>query len=56
MEVTAKIAEKGISLYVVGCEPSILKYRDFFMGLAHLTGGKYIPLENANLLSKVFYN
>ncbi|KAK2146229.1 hypothetical protein LSH36_623g01083 [Paralvinella palmiformis] len=53
MEVTAKIAEKGISLYVVGCEPSILKYRDFFMGLAHLTGGKYIPLENANLLSKI---
>ena len=47
------MAQKGITLYCAGCEPAIMAYRDFFMGLAHVTGGQYVPLSHANALSKV---
>ena len=47
------MAQKGITLYCAGCEPAIMAYRDFFMGLAHVTGGQYVPLSHANTLSKV---
>ena len=47
------MVEKGIVLYCVGCEPSILRYKDFFMGLAYITGGQYVPLSRAQGLSKV---
>ena len=53
LDVCRKMAEKGITLYVVGCEPSILPYRSFFMSLAYLTGGQYVPLGNAQLLADV---
>ena len=53
MVVTRELAEKGITLYIAGCEPSITPYKDFFMALAHLTGGQYVPLARADVLAKV---
>ena len=47
------MVEKGIVLYCVGCEPNILRYKDFFMGLAYITGGQYVPLSRAQGLSQV---
>lgn len=38
---------------MIGCEPSILPYKDFFAGMAFKTGGQYVPLRNARLLAKV---
>lgn len=49
----AKMAEKGITLYSVGCEPAILPYKEFFSALAYKTGGQYVSLRNADLLAKV---
>jgi hypothetical protein len=49
----SKMAEKGITLYSVGCEPALLPYKEFFSALAFKTGGQYIPLRNALLLAKV---
>ncbi|XP_045160746.2 uncharacterized protein LOC123525666 [Mercenaria mercenaria] len=53
MEVTNRMAEKGITLYMVGCEPSITPYKDFFMAVAFITGGQYVPLTKAQLLTQV---
>ena len=47
------MAEKGITLYSVGCEPAITPYKDFFVAISYSTGGQYVPLRNAKLLSKV---
>lgn len=51
--VCRQMAEKAITLYVIGCEPSITPYKTFFMSLAHITGGQYCPLGNAKILSEV---
>ncbi|CAF0880887.1 unnamed protein product [Adineta ricciae] len=48
-----EMAEKQITLYVVGVEPSIVPYRDFFMSIAYITGGQYVPMVNAKLLAQV---
>ncbi len=48
-----QIAEKGITMYMVGCEPSINPYRDWFMAIAHITNGQYVPLANATFLAQV---
>ena len=48
-----QMAEKNITVYSVGCEPSVNKCCDFYMGLAHITGGQYVPLRNAQMLAKV---
>jgi hypothetical protein len=37
----------------VGVEPSINPYKEFFVAIAYKTGGQYVPLRNAKLLSKV---
>lgn len=37
----------------MGCEPDIKPYKEFFTALAYTTGGQYVPLRNAKLLSKV---
>lgn len=50
------MVEKGIVLYSVGCEPAICRYKDFFMGIAFMTGGQYVPLSKAQALSKVRNN
>lgn len=51
-----QMAEQGIILYCIGCEPALASYRDFFMGLSHITGGQYVKLNKANLLSQVIIN
>lgn len=48
-----EMAEKQITLYAVGVEPPIVPYRDFFMAIAYITGGQYVPMINAKLLSQV---
>lgn len=53
VEVAHKMAKKGITLYCVGCEPSITPYMQFFIALCLITGGQYVPLDNANKLSNV---
>ena len=53
MKITNELAEKGVTIYMVGCEPSITMYKDFFMALCHITGGQYVPLGKASLLSQV---
>lgn len=53
MVVVNQMAEKGITLYMVGCEPSITPYKDFFMAIAFITGGQYVPLTKAQVLSQV---
>jgi hypothetical protein len=48
--------EKGITLYVAACEPSVSRYMfaaDFFIGIAKITEGKCLPLTSANLLAQV---
>ena len=38
MTVAHQLAEKGITIYMVGCEPSISPYKEFFMAVAYITG------------------
>lgn len=53
IKIVREMAEKHITLYAVGVEPPIIPYRDFFMSLAYITGGQYVPMVNAKLLAKV---
>ncbi|CAF0921793.1 unnamed protein product [Adineta steineri] len=53
VECVALLAERSITLYTIGCEPTITPYRDFFMALAFKTGGQYIPLANCNDLASI---
>jgi Mg-chelatase subunit ChlD len=46
----------GIVLYTVGCEPEISRTagtKEFFKGLADITGGRYLSLVNAELLPDI---
>ncbi|KAH3712519.1 uncharacterized protein LOC127858606 [Dreissena polymorpha] len=45
-----RMARIGITLYSVGCEPSILPYKDFFQALAYIAGGQYVPLSTPQAL------
>jgi hypothetical protein len=52
--VTAReLATKQISVYTVGCEPSISPYKDWFMAISYLTSGQYVPLASASVLCQV---
>ncbi|CAF2053760.1 unnamed protein product [Rotaria magnacalcarata] len=53
IKIVREMAEKHITLYVVGVEPPIVPYRDFFMSLAYITGGQYVPMATSKLLAKV---
>jgi hypothetical protein len=53
MTILNEMAERGIVLYSVGCEPSITPYKDFFACMAFKTGGQYVPLLDASLLAKI---
>ena len=53
VEIAHKMAEKGITLYCAGCEPSLTPYRQFFIALCLITGGQYVPLNQANNLTSV---
>ncbi|ESO96775.1 hypothetical protein LOTGIDRAFT_239746 [Lottia gigantea] len=47
------MAQKGITLYTVGCEPSITPYKEFFTAIAYITGGQYVPLTGAKSLTQI---
>jgi hypothetical protein len=54
--VAKAMSEKDIAVYSVLCEPAINQFayaRDFFIAVARITGGEYLPLTNAHLLPKV---
>ncbi|XP_041375542.1 uncharacterized protein LOC121388317 [Gigantopelta aegis] len=53
LQIVRQLAQKGITLYVVGCEPSLVPYKEFFMGLAYATGGQYVPLAGARALTQI---
>ncbi|XP_060077552.1 uncharacterized protein LOC132557081 [Ylistrum balloti] len=53
LAIVRQIAEKGITLYCVGCEPAVIPYKEFFTALAFLTGGQYVPLVGAKALTQI---
>jgi len=56
IETVKKMAEVGITIYSVGCEPALGNFtyaRDFMKAVAELTGGKHCGLSGSDLLSKV---
>lgn len=53
MNLVRVMSQMGITMYVIGCEPAIIPYRDFFMALDYLTGGQYVPLSRPELLVDV---
>ncbi|VDI78505.1 Hypothetical predicted protein [Mytilus galloprovincialis] len=53
MQTVRELAKFGITLYTVGVEPSINKYKDFFEALAYNTGGQYVPMRNPYQLINV---
>ncbi|CAF0745038.1 unnamed protein product [Rotaria sordida] len=53
VECAALLAERSVTLYTIGCEPTATPYRDFFMALSFKTGGQYIPLANCSNLASV---
>jgi len=56
VKIAQKMAERGIILYVVACEPSLSGFagaHDLMAGLAEITEGRYLPLTGAHLLPNV---
>ncbi|XP_052798673.1 uncharacterized protein LOC128230445 [Mya arenaria] len=53
IQTAIRLAKRDVTLYVVGCEPSITPFVDFFMALAFITGGQYVRLGRADLLMPV---
>jgi len=56
LELSMKMAEAGIVIYSVGCEPSVDNYencKDFMLAVSSMTGGQYVGLSNAELLTNV---
>lgn len=53
MDIAKELAGKGVSLYVVGCEPNVSVYKDFYLALADITGGQYVPHQDANSLKNI---
>jgi hypothetical protein len=51
--ISQALAQAGIAVYVAGCEPSICAYKDFYLALAHITGGQYVPMEKSDSLVKL---
>ncbi|XP_002734973.1 uncharacterized protein LOC100367364 [Saccoglossus kowalevskii] len=53
MKIARQMAEQNITLYSVVCGSYAEGFKDFFMAIAHVTGGQYVSLKDAKLLSKV---
>lgn len=53
VDVCHRMAAAGITMYTVGCEPSINTWLEFFEGMSHITGGQYCGLSSAGDLSTV---
>jgi hypothetical protein len=47
LNISAAISKHIFSLFC------LVRYRDFFMALAYITGGQYVPMVNSKLLAKV---
>jgi hypothetical protein len=52
VRISFEMGKKGIVLYSVGCGLTG-DVRDFFMAIAYITGGQYVPLSNAKNLADV---
>ncbi|KAH6909946.1 elongation factor-2 kinase [Coprinopsis sp. MPI-PUGE-AT-0042] len=53
LDIARQMAEHGISLYVIACEPSLTHYQhavDFYRALTQITSGRMVPLLNASQL------
>ncbi|KAF8154519.1 hypothetical protein B0H34DRAFT_716852 [Crassisporium funariophilum] len=53
LDIARQMAERGIALFVVACEPELSDYRnavDFYTALTEITSGKMFPLTMANRL------
>lgn len=53
MEIVHEMAKKGITLYTAGCEPHLAPFRNFFIALSLITGGKYVVLPDVSRLTDV---
>ncbi|WAQ85767.1 hypothetical protein PtA15_6A396 [Puccinia triticina] len=56
LQLARKMAQTGISLFVVACEPAFSGYsysNDFFRAIASITSATMLPLTTANLLPHV---
>jgi hypothetical protein len=53
IQICHSLAESGVTLYCIGCEPSITPFRDFFEGMCQITGGQYCNLGTSKFLSDV---
>ncbi|CAG2205518.1 unnamed protein product [Mytilus edulis] len=47
-KIVRDLAQMGVTLYVIGCEPAILPYKNFFMALDYLAGGQYVLCGDQN--------
>ncbi|KAH6874238.1 hypothetical protein BKA70DRAFT_261074 [Coprinopsis sp. MPI-PUGE-AT-0042] len=53
LDIARQMAEHGISLYVIACEPTLSHYKhavDFYRSLTEITSGRMVPLLNASRL------
>ncbi|KAH6909940.1 hypothetical protein BKA70DRAFT_1561558, partial [Coprinopsis sp. MPI-PUGE-AT-0042] len=53
LDIARQMAEHGISLYVIACEPTLSRYKnavDFYRALTQITSGQMVPLLNASQL------
>lgn len=53
VEIVHKMAHRGITLYMAGCEPTVMTYRPFYAALCLITGGCYVPLNGADRLTEM---
>jgi Mg-chelatase subunit ChlD len=56
LETAHRLKDMGVVIYSVGCEPAIGSMpgsREFFKGIADITGGRYLSLVNAKLLPDI---
>jgi len=53
LDIARQMAERGITLFVIACEPALSAYNnavDFYKALTEITAGKMFPLTMANRL------
>jgi len=56
IKIAKEMAQRDIVVYTVLCEPGVGSFayaRDFFISVAKITGGEYLPLTSAHLLPQV---
>ncbi|RXW19987.1 hypothetical protein EST38_g5858 [Candolleomyces aberdarensis] len=53
LDIVRQMAERGITLYVIACEPSLSRYIhavDFYRAICQICSGRMVPLLNASQL------